>query len=154
MTTKILPLTKKDLPFLYTALQKDLKEQHVLHRFQYSEVEFSLLFFGPQPIAKALILWTDKEPIGFAIYNIDHRNFTTNRGPNLYLNDLYVKAECRRQGGATLLLKTLQNIAKQNGCGRIEWLVQPENKAAQALYKRYSIHNMNAVLNHIRMVLA
>ncbi len=153
MAIEVCSATKKDMPFLYIELQKDLAEQHVLHRFQYTETEFTPLFFGPHPIAKALILWANEQPIGFAIYNIDHRNFTVNRHPNLYLNDLYVKAEYRQQGGATMLLNTLQCIAKQKHCGRIEWLVQPENKGAQAFYQHYSTQNMNEMLNHIRMTL-
>ena len=153
MKKEIRHATAEDLEFLYTELQQGLAEQHVLHRLKYSHDEFGTLLFGKQPIAEALILWVDNNPAGFAIYATDYRNFTANRGPTLYLNDLYVKKEYRQQGGATQLLKTLQAIAKQKDCGRIEWLIQPENKEALKFYKTFPTQNMNEVLDYIRLTI-
>ncbi len=151
MKKQIRPATAQDLDFLYTELQQDLAEQHVLHRFQYSREEFKDLLFGKHPIAEALILLMDDTPAGFAIYGFDYRNFTVNRGLTLYLNDLYVKANFRRHGGATALLEQLQIIAKAKNCKRIEWLTQVENEIALNLYQKFQTINLSPILDYMRL---
>lgn len=128
--------TPTDFDFIYDALREDLDEQAVLHRFKYSKEEFKTAIFGEKPLAIFLILLIDNKPAGFANYSIDHRNFTANSFANLYLNDIYVKKSYRRMGGATLLVDKLKEIAKQEHCGRIEWIVLAENIDALEFYEK------------------
>ena len=39
----------------------------------------------------------------------------------IYLEDLYVKPECRGNGYGKALLQELARIALERGCGRLEW---------------------------------
>jgi len=45
------------------------------------------------------------------------------------LEDIYVKEEYRGKGIGTTLLKYCANIARQNNCSRMEWLVLNWNPA-------------------------
>ena len=127
---------EQDFNFIYDAVREDLNEQGVLHRFKYSQEEFREVIFGRLSVAKFLILSIDGQSIGFANYNIDHRNFTANYLSTLYLNDLYVVPSHRKIGGGTLLFNTLKDIAKREHCGCIEWLVLAKNKPSLDFYQK------------------
>ncbi|USQ15560.1 GNAT family N-acetyltransferase (plasmid) [Legionella lytica] len=128
--------TIHDYNFIYDSLREDLDEQGVLHRFKYSKDDFKKIIFGEKPLAIFLILLMDNHPAGFANFSIDHRNFTANTLPNLYINDLFVKKPYRRMGGATLLTDKIKEIAKQEHCGRIEFFVLAENTEALEFYAK------------------
>ena len=113
-----------NIDFIYDTLRADLDEQGVLYRFKYTKEAFKEAIFGKYPIAHFLTLLMDDQHAGFANFSLDNRNFTANFLPNLYLNDLYICKAHRRTGGATFLFNKLKEIAKEKGCGRIEWLVQ------------------------------
>lgn len=144
----------ENFDFIYDSLREDLEEQGVLNRFRYTKEEFKELIFGIKPIATFLILFIDKQPVGFANYSIDYRNFTANFLPNLYLNDLYVQKSFRRMGGATLLLNELKEIARQEQCGRIELIVLADNKNAIELYeKKFKSEIISNKLHYMRLEL-
>lgn len=129
--------TIEDLDFIYDTLREDLDEQGVLHRFKYSKVDFKNVVFGEKPLATFLILLMGGQPAGFTNYSIDHRNFTANSLANLYINDLFVKKPYRRMRGAALLLGKLKEIARQERCGRIEFVVLAENTDALEFYEKF-----------------
>ena len=57
--------------------------------------------------------------VGFALF---FHNFSTFLGrAGIYLEDLYVRPECRGKGYGKALLKELARIAVERGCGRLEW---------------------------------
>jgi ribosomal protein S18 acetylase RimI-like enzyme len=55
--------------------------------------------------------------------------------PGIYLEDLYVKPEFRGRGIGRALLTHLARLAKERGCGRLEWAVLDWNEPAIKLYK-------------------
>lgn len=69
--------------------------------------------------AEVLFAVKDGEEIGFALF---FHNFSTFLGrAGIYLEDLYVKPECRGNGYGKALLQELARIALERGCGRLEW---------------------------------
>lgn len=153
MKKEIRALDINDIDFIYNELQESLVEQHVSHRFKYTKEELSTRLFGNASIANGLALLIDGALSGFLIYTTDYRNFSLNPLPNLYLNDLYIKKSKRRLGGATLLLTTLQSVAKERKCGQIEWLVQKDNQAAQAFYRNFNVTRLCQDLEYLRLKL-
>ena len=157
MHKKVKVASIEDLDFIYDALREDLEEQGVLHRFKYSKEEFEKTIFGEKPPGTFLILLMNGQAAGFANYSIDHRNFTANCFKNLYINDLFIKIEFRRMWGATYLLDQLQEIAQQENCGCIEWVVLAENTNALNFYKKFDkskiisdkLHYMRLELNQL-----
>jgi len=53
----------------------------------------------------------------------------------LWLEDLYVRPEFRRQGCAKALLQALAALARSRGCGRFEWSVLDWNAPAIEFYQ-------------------
>jgi hypothetical protein len=151
MEKKVRLANEQDLDFIYTSLLEDLAEQHLEGRFQYPKEVFKEIIFGKHPIASFLILVIDDQPVGFANYNIDYRNYTVNPGPNLYLNDLYIKKGYRKLGGTKLLGEGLREIAKQNNCARIEGVVQKDNDLAMKVYKSIPGVQIKDSLHYLRL---
>jgi GNAT superfamily N-acetyltransferase len=89
--------------------------------------------FGPRAFAEALIAEVDSAPVGMALY---FHTFSTFRGqPGLYLEDVFVQPEHRGLGIGRALLGSLAGIARERGCGRLEWAVLDWNESAISFYK-------------------
>jgi GNAT superfamily N-acetyltransferase len=91
------------------------------------------VLFGERPAAEVLLAFKGKSPVGFAVY---FYNFSTWIGrPGLYLEDLFVKPESRGKGYGRALLVELAKIARDRGCGRMEWAVLDWNEPAIKFYR-------------------
>jgi GNAT superfamily N-acetyltransferase len=75
----------------------------------------------------------ERTPAGMALYYFVYSSWVSRIG--LYLEDLYVDPKFRRAGVARELLHHLESIAKQEGCGRMQWLVHRANANAIRLYE-------------------
>ncbi len=90
--------------------------------------------FGEQPTAEAVIAEWNREPAGFALF---FHNFSTWLGkPGLYLEDLFVRENMRGKGIGKALLLHLAALARERGCGRMEWSVLDWNQPAIDFYKK------------------
>ena len=89
--------------------------------------------FGPRPAAEVLIASKDGEIAAFALFFHNFSTFLGRRG--LWLEDLFVRPEYRRQGCAQALLRALAEIARDRGCGRFEWAVLDWNASAIEFYQ-------------------
>lgn len=70
--------------------------------------------------------------VGFALF---FHNFSTFLGrAGIYLEDLYVKPECRGKGYGKAILKRLAAIAVERGCGRLEWWCLDWNRSSIDFY--------------------
>ncbi|MBQ8605501.1 MAG: GNAT family N-acetyltransferase [Clostridia bacterium] len=70
--------------------------------------------------------------VGFALF---FHNFSTFLGrAGIYLEDLFVLPEYRGKGYGKGLLKRLAKIAKERGCGRLEWACLDWNKPSIDFY--------------------
>ncbi|MFI3297050.1 MAG: GNAT family N-acetyltransferase [bacterium] len=85
-------------------------------------------------IAEALILTEEVggEPIGFALYFFNFSTFVGRAG--LYLEDLFIYPEYRGRGYGKKTLIKLAQIAKERGCGRMEWVCLDWNKSSIDFY--------------------
>lgn len=89
--------------------------------------------FGERPTAEAVIAEWGGEAAGFALW---FYNFSTWLGrPGLYLEDLFVRESMRGRGIGKTLLLHLAGIARERGCGRMEWSVLDWNRPAIDFYE-------------------
>ena len=88
--------------------------------------------FGPEPKYRCLIAEWQGMPAGFALF---HYNFSTWRGqPGLYLEDLFVLVEMRGKGVGKALLQRLAQIALEENCYGLRWMVLEWNTPALKFY--------------------
>jgi GNAT superfamily N-acetyltransferase len=90
--------------------------------------------FGLQKYVEAILAESAGQAVGFALFFHNYSTFLTK--PGIYLEDLFVLPEYRRQGIGKALLTKLAQIAVERGCGRLEWSVLDWNEPAQAFYRR------------------
>ena len=82
--------------------------------------------------AQAVICEVDECPVGFAFYFFGFSTWTGKAV--LFLEDLYIAPNRRRQGIGTQLLSFLANMALEHNCGRFEWNVLDWDETAIGLY--------------------
>ena len=83
--------------------------------------------------AEVLFALENGKEVGFALF---FHNFSTFLGRSgLYLEDLFVLPEYRGRGYGKALLCRLAAIAKEEGCGRLEWWCLDWNKPSIDFYK-------------------
>jgi len=106
-----------------------------------TEEQLVAVLFGERPAAEVLLAFEGKLPVGFAVY---FYNFSTWLGrPGLYLEDLFVKPERRGKGYGRALLVELAKIARDRGCGRMEWAVLNWNEPAIKFYRALGAQPMD-----------
>ncbi|HLJ28614.1 MAG TPA: GNAT family N-acetyltransferase [Candidatus Angelobacter sp.] len=89
--------------------------------------------FGPEPKYRCVIAEWNDVPAGFAFF---FYNYSTWRGrPGLYLEDLFVLPEMRGNGIGKALLKHLAQVAIQEKCYGIRWMVLEWNEPAVKFYE-------------------
>ena len=92
--------------------------------------------FGERPAAEAIIAREDgTTPVaaGFALFFHTFSTFRAQRG--LWLEDLFVYPRFRGRGIGQALIARVGDIARERGCGRLEWSVLDWNTGAIAFYE-------------------
>ena len=83
--------------------------------------------------AEAFFVLEDGKEVGFALY---FHNFSTFLGKaGIYLEDLFVLPEHRGKGYGKAILIRLAQIARERGCGRLEWACLDWNQPSIDFYR-------------------
>jgi GNAT superfamily N-acetyltransferase len=98
-----------------------------------TEADIRRYAFSEHPLVKVTMAEWDGQPAGFALWFL---NFSTWEGkPGLYLEDLFVRPEFRRNGIGKALLKHLAALAVEEGWTRFVWQVLDWNTPAIEFYE-------------------
>ena len=87
-----------------------------------------------KPKYEAFIGKVGDKPVSYIIYFFTYSSFLAL--PTLFLEDIFVLNEYRRQGIGQKMFDLLKETAKREGCGRIEFTVLKWNKSAQEFYEK------------------
>lgn len=130
---KIRPATPEDLPIILQLIRDLATYERAPQEVTATKEELNEVLFGERPAAEVLLVFEGNAPVGFAVF---FHNFSTWLGrPGLYLEDLFVKPEMRGKGYGRALLVHLARIARDRGCGRMEWAVLDWNEPAIQFYR-------------------
>jgi GNAT superfamily N-acetyltransferase len=123
-----------DVPIILELIRDLATYERAPNEVRATEEQLIDVLFGEKPAAEVLLAFENETPIGFAVF---FHNFSTWLGrPGLYLEDLFVKPEARGKGYGRALLVDLARIARDRGCGRMEWAVLDWNDPAIQFYRR------------------
>ena len=76
-------------------------------------------------------------------------NFSTWQGkPGIWIEDIFVLPEYRKQGLGLSLFKEVAKICQERGCVRLEWSCLTWNEPALEFYKKLGAKQMNEWVQH------
>ena len=132
-TMKIRAATREDIPTILQLIRDLAEYERAPNEVKATEEQLLDVLFGERPCAEVALGFENDAPVGFAVF---FQNFSTWLGrPGLYLEDLFVKPEERGKGYGRALLVHLAKIARERGCGRMEWAVLDWNEPAIEFYR-------------------
>lgn len=102
--------------------------------------------FGAAPKFEAWLAEWDAQPVGYAFFFETYSTFLAR--PTLYLEDLFVLPDFRRRGIGKALLNHCVKLAKERGCGRMEWTCLDWNVDAQEVYEKMGARRMDEWLTY------
>jgi diamine N-acetyltransferase len=142
----IRPATSADAATIATLVRELADYEKLLHEAKASPEDFLREITAENPVIRVLIAEWNGEPAGFALYFF---NFSTFVGrPGLYLEDLFVRPPLRSHGIGRALLRALARIARERGCGRMEWAVLDWNEPALKFYQSLGARQMKEWIVH------
>src|SRR6476620_8481028 len=130
---QIRPSRIEDVPIILELIHDLATYERAPDEVVATEEQLVDVLFGEKPVAEVLLAFEEESPVGFAVY---FYSFSTWLGrPGLYLEDLFVNPEKRGKGYGRALLVELAKIARDRGCGRMEWAVLNWNEPAIKFYQ-------------------
>jgi GNAT superfamily N-acetyltransferase len=133
--------TESDVPVILSLIRELAEYEREPKAVVATEAGLREVLFGAKRSAEVLLALESGEAVGFAVYFF---NFSTWLGrPGLYLEDLFVRPAVRGKGFGRALLERLAQIAKERGCGRMEWAVLDWNDPAIQFYRKLGAEPMN-----------
>ena len=110
--------------------EADAKARLIADAFEHNPPRFS-----------AYLAFTENEtaPIGYAIAFETYSSFLAR--PTLYIEDIFVRPDARRNGAGEAILRFLASEAVKRNCARMEWVCLNWNTLASDFYeKRGAVH--------------
>ena len=138
---QIRPPHVEDVPVILQLIRDLATYERAPNEVTATEQQLVDVLFGERPAAEVLLAFEGQSPVGFAVF---FYNFSTWLGlPGLYLEDLFVRLEHRGKGYGRALLIRLADIARERGCGRMEWAVLDWNEPAIQFYRKLGAKPMD-----------
>jgi GNAT superfamily N-acetyltransferase len=132
----IRPAVEADVPELVAMIRELAEFENLADQVSIDEGDLARALFGPEAVAHDWVVEDGGGLVGHALW---YRTFSTFLGKTgIWLEDIYVRPEHRRQGYATQLLTRL----RQETPGRIEWEVLEWNAPAMDFYQRLGARPM------------
>ena len=142
----IRPATRADAPVIASLVRELAEYEKLLSEAKATPADFLRELESPNPVIHVLVAEFNGTPVGFALYFF---NFSTFVGrPGLYLEDLFVRPAERSRGIGRELLRALARIARERGCGRMEWAVLDWNEPALRFYRSLGARQMKEWIVH------
>jgi len=124
--------TVEDADLLRTMIRELAEFECELDSVSITEADLVRDGFGVDPKFRVVIAEWDRQAAGYAFF---FGFYSTWQGPQLFLEDLFVRPQFRGKGIGKALLGYVANIAKNENCRAMRWEVLNWNKSAIELYK-------------------
>ena len=129
----IRPAQPSDVVHLFSLIQALAEYEKLSHQVTGDAEMLREHLFGEKPYAEAIVAKRGTQSVGFSVFFSNYSTFLTK--PGIYIEDLFVLPEYRRQGIGKSLLIYLAKLAIKRGAGRLEWNVLDWNSPAIAFYR-------------------
>lgn len=129
-----------DIPVILELIRELASYENLLHMVVADEKLLDEWVFQKK-VAEVIIGEINNTVVGFSLF---FHNFSTFLGkPGIYIEDVYVKKEYRHQGLGKSFFRFIAQLARERGCGRMEWSVLDWNKSAIQFYQSLGAEPLN-----------
>ncbi len=97
--------------------------------------------FGAKPLFESYIAFLDGHAVGYAIVFHTYSSFLAQ--PTLYLEDIFVHPDYRKQKIGLALFLAMAQLARKRNCGRMDWTVLHWNTLAIDFYKQLGASHLD-----------
>ena len=126
--------TIDDLEIIFTFIQHLAEYENLSSQLTGNVDSLREHLFGDKVYAEIIIALWEKKTVGYALFFPNYSTFLTK--PGIYVEDLFVLPEYRRQGIGKALLTYIINLGRSRNCGRVEWSVLDWNEPAINFYQQ------------------
>ncbi|MGH9771494.1 MAG: GNAT family N-acetyltransferase [Candidatus Acidiferrales bacterium] len=130
----IRPAKAGDAPLLAAMIRELAEYEHLSQEVILTEEDLLRDGFGRSPKFRAVIAECDGQMAGYAVFFEFYSTFQGRAG--LFLEDIFVRPEFRRQNIGKALLAHVAGIARKEGYVRMRWEVLDWNTVAIDFYKK------------------
>ncbi len=129
---RIRPATIADSRLLATLIRELADFEHELEHVSITPDDLARDGFGANPKFSALIAEVDSQVAGYAVF---FTVYSTWRGPQLFLEDLFIRPQFRGKGFGKHILAYLAQLARNQNCHAMRWEVLDWNQPAIDFYR-------------------
>ena len=129
----IRPARLEDVPFIADLVRQLARYERLEQEVSMSARDLAVHLFGSPRYAEVLVAEDRGSLVGFALFFHSYSTFLGK--PGIYLEDLFVVPDRRRQGWGRALLSAVARVAVERNCGRFEWSALRWNEPAIAFYR-------------------
>lgn len=131
--TRIEPVTPASFPDLLRLIEGLAEYEHLDPPDEAARERLFADAFSHPPRYEAFLAIADGVPAGYVTFYLTYSTFLAR--PSLYLEDIFVREEFRHRGIGGELFGFCRNIARERGCGRMDWQVLTWNDPAIRFYE-------------------
>jgi GNAT superfamily N-acetyltransferase len=129
----IRPATRADVPALLELIGALADYERLRGELRATPELLERHLFGSRPAAEAILARRDGAAVGYALFFPTFSTFLAK--PGIWLEDLFVLPERRREGVGRALFAHVAHLATARDCGRLEWSALDWNEPALAFYR-------------------
>ncbi|MBA3682836.1 MAG: GNAT family N-acetyltransferase [Bacteroidetes bacterium] len=137
MLAKIRLGTQNDIPRVLELVRELAVFEKAPDEVQVTVAEMTNWGFGKDKIFDFFVLEKENVIVGIAVY---YYKYSTWKGKCLFLEDIIVTENERKNGYGKLLFNEVVKVAKAQQVRRMEWQVLDWNTPAIEFYKKYQSH--------------
>lgn len=130
---KIVSATESDLPLIMEFIREFAEYEKLMFEVTHTEEDLREGLFGEGCNAEVFLARLHGQAVGYAVVYPTYSTFNGKRG--LHLEDIFVKPLWRGRGIGRALFMHCVELARERGCGRMDWLVLDWNETSVRFYE-------------------
>jgi len=132
--TRIEPVTPASFPDLLRLIEGLAEYEHLDPPEEAARERLFADAFSHPPRYEAFLAIADGVPAGYVTFYCTYSTFLAR--PSLYLEDIFVREEFRHRGIGHELFSFCRKLARERGCGRMDWQVLTWNEPSIRFYEQ------------------
>jgi GNAT superfamily N-acetyltransferase len=125
----------EDIDYIFDSLKAMAQEGGYPDFFRVSKEMLTEQIFR-QKLADVILAKKDNQYVGLAVFSLTNRHFTYFVQPGIYVHDIFVDPEHRRQKIGMYIVEEVIRIAKERGCGRVDLVVLRSNEMGLRFWEK------------------